>query len=145
MPEPVYQELSNPSIPHIKQRADKLISTNVASVQQMVTGTEEYDLYSSLIKGIKGEKQIGRGEAAGIALTKTYNGILASNNYKDVALYIKRYHLKHVDTGHILMEALEKQIITELEGNTIWQNMLNKNRRLPETSFTDYLRKRSSK
>ena len=75
LPEPVYQELSNPSIPHIKQRADKLISTNVASVQQIVTGTEEYDLYSSLIKGIKGEKQIGRGEAAGIALTKTYNGI----------------------------------------------------------------------
>ena len=122
MPEPVYQELSNPSIPHIKQRADKLISTHIASVQQ-----------------------IGRGEAAGIALTKTYNGILASNNYKDIALYIKRYHLKHVDTGHILMEAMEKQIITELEGNTIWQNMLNKNRRLPETSFTDYLRKRSSK
>ena len=98
-----------------------------------------------MIKGIKGEKQIGRGEAAGIALTKTYNGILASNNYKDIALYIKRYHLKHVDTGHILMEALEKQIITEVEGNTIWQNLLNKNRRLPETSFTDYLRKRSSK
>ena len=39
------------------------------------------------------------------------------------------------------MEAMEKQIITELEGNTIWQNMLNKNRRLPETSFTEYLRK----
>lgn len=37
LPEPVYQELSNPSIPHIKQRADKLISTNVASVQQIVT------------------------------------------------------------------------------------------------------------
>ena len=102
LPEPVYQELSNPSIPHIKQRADKLISTNVASVQQMVT---------------------------------------ASNNYKDIALYIKRYHLKHVDTGHILMEAMEKQIITELEGNTIWQNMSNKNRRLPETSFSEYLRK----
>ena len=143
LPDPVYQELSNPSIPHIKQRADKLISTNVASVQQIVTGTEEYDLYSSLIKGIKGEKQIGRGEAAGIALTKTYNGILASNNYKDIALYIKRYHLKHVDTGHILMEALEKQIITEAEGNIIWQNMLNKNRRLPETGFSEYLRKNS--
>ena len=46
LPDPVYQELSNPSIPHIKQRADKLISTHIASVQQIVTGTEEYDLYS---------------------------------------------------------------------------------------------------
>ena len=51
--------------------------------------------------------------------------------------------MKHVDTGHILMEALEKQIITEAEGNIIWQNMLNKNRRLPETGFSEYLRKNS--
>ena len=42
--------------------------------------TEEYKLYESLVRGEKGEKSIGRGEAGGIALAKTYNGILASNN-----------------------------------------------------------------
>lgn len=104
-------------------------------------GTEEYNLYNTLVKGTKGKKQIGRGEAAGIALAKQYNGILASNNYKDIASYIDEYGLKHIDTGHILIEALEKNIITEAEGNTIWQKMIDKNRKLPEISFSAYLKK----
>lgn len=110
LPGPVYQELSNPSIPQIKRRADGLINNNVASVQQINVGTEEYKLYSSLVKGEKGKKQIGRGEAAGIALAKQYNGVLASNNYRDIAPYIDEYGLKHIDTGHILIEALEKKV-----------------------------------
>lgn len=44
LPEPVYQELSNPSIPHIKRRADSFINSNVAKVQQINMGTEEYEL-----------------------------------------------------------------------------------------------------
>lgn len=141
LPGPVYQELSNPSIPHLKRRADSFINNSVAKVQQIDVGTEEYELYDSLVKGKDGKKQIGRGEAAGIALAKTYKGILASNNYKDIAPYIEEYDLKHIDTGHILMEALEKKIITEAEGNSIWQRMLNKNRKLPEATFSEYLRK----
>ena len=52
--------------------------------------------------------------------------------------YVKEYDLKHLDTGHILMEALEKGIITETDGNDIWQRMLKKRRRLPTRSFSDY-------
>lgn len=141
LPGPVYQELSNPSIPHIKQRADGLIKSNIAIIQQIEVGTEEYELYNALVKGDKGKKQIGRGEAAGIALAKQFNGILASNNYRDIAPYIEEYDLKHIDTGHILNEALERNLITENEGNIIWQKMLNKNRKLPEKTFSDYLRK----
>lgn len=69
LPGPVYQELSNPSIPHIKQRADNLINNNIASVQPINVGTEEYNLYNTLVKGTKGKKQIGRGEAAGLPET----------------------------------------------------------------------------
>lgn len=142
LPDPVYQELSNPMIPHIKRRADALIKGNVASIKQIEAGTEEYKLYNTLIKSVKGQKSIGRGEAAGIALTRIYNGILASNNYKDIALYIEKYNLKHIDTGHILLEAFERALITEDDGNIIWQQMLNKNRKLPSTSFTEYKRQR---
>lgn len=137
----VYQELSNPSVPHIKKRADGLINNNVASVQSIDVGTEEYVLYNSLVKGEKGLKQIGRGEAAGIALAKQYNGILASNNYRDIATYIEKYNLKYIDTGHILLEALNQNLITEAEVNQIWQKMLAKNRKLPEATFSDYLKK----
>jgi predicted nucleic acid-binding protein len=141
IPEPVYQELSNPSIPHIKSRADFLLSKCIATVQQIEIDKEEYKLYRSLINGSRSVKAIGKGEAAGIALAKTYDGILASNNYRDIAPYIEKYNLKHVDTGQLLMEALKKEIITEDDGNSIWKQMISKNRKLPEVSFTEYIKK----
>ena len=139
LPEPVYQELSNPGIPHIKKRVDIMINSKDISVKTIDTDTEEYQLFTTLIRGEKGKKSIGRGEAGGIALAKTYNGILASNNYKDIAPYIKRYNLKHIDTGEILTEALKKGMITEEEGNDIWGRMLAKKRILPANTFSEYL------
>ncbi len=139
LPEPVYQELANPCIPHIKQRADLMIANKDVSVKTIDTGTEEYKLYATLVRGEKGQKSIGRGEAGGIALAKTYNGILASNNYRDIAPYIKKYNLKHIDTGQILTEALKKGIITEIDGNSIWEKMLAKKRKLPANTFSEYL------
>lgn len=139
LPEPVYQELANPSIPHIKQRADMMISTKDAVIKNIDADTDEYQLYMKLLRGEKGQKKIGRGEAGGIALAKTYNGILASNNYKDIGPYIEKYNLKHTDTGQILKEALEKDLITEMEGNDIWNKMLAKRRKLPADSFSEYL------
>lgn len=144
LPEPVYQELSNPGIPHIKQRADLLISNGDALVKSIDAGTEEYKLYASLIHGKRGEKAIGRGEAGGIALAKTYDGILASNNYKDIVPYIEKYHLKHIDTGQILIEALKKGLITEADGDSIWKQMLAKKRMLPADTFTIYLHRAAS-
>lgn len=138
LPEPVYHELSNPGIPHIKQRADFLIADHTAAVQELKVGTEAYRIYTALVKGEKGRKSIGRGEAGGIALAKACRGILASNNYSDIAPYIEQYHLKHIDTGHILLEALGEGLITEADGNGIWQQMLAKKRKLPGSSFTEY-------
>lgn len=105
-------------------------------------GTEEYKLYTSLVRGKKGQKMIGRGEAGGIALAKTYNGILASNNYKDIAPYIEKYNLRHIDTGQILVEALRKRLITESAGDDIWKKMLAKKRKLPANTFSEYLSNR---
>ena len=143
LPEPVYQELSNPCIPHIKQRADILISSKDISVKAIEAGTEEYRLYSRLVRGEKGKKSIGRGEAGGIALAKTYNGVLASNNYRDIAPYVEEYGLQHIDTGQILVEALDKGLINEEEGNKIWREMLEKKRKLPANTFSEYLLNRN--
>ena len=143
LPEPVYQELSNPCIPHIKQRADILISSKDISVKAIEAGTEEYRLYSMLVRGEKGKKSSGRGEAGGIALAKTYNGVLASNNYRDIAPYVEEYGLQHIDTGQILVEALDKGLINEEEGNKIWREMLEKKRKLPANTFSEYLLNRN--
>lgn len=56
LPEPVYQELSNPSIPHIKQRADSMIASKDISVKTIETDTEEYKLYAELVQGKNGRK-----------------------------------------------------------------------------------------
>lgn len=139
LPSPVYDELSNPAVPHLKRRADALINSSCAKVRELEVGSSEYDLYKSLINGEEKQKQIGKGEAAGIALAKTYNGVLASNNYKDIAPYIQKYNLRHVDTGTILKEAMDKGIITEQDGNDIWQKMLDRNRKLPARTFSEYI------
>ena len=86
-----------------------------------------------------GFKIIGKGEAAAIALTKVKGGIIASNNMRDIVPYVDKYNLTHITTGDILKEALDKNYITEEEGNDIWDNMLRKNRKLPSKTFTAFL------
>ena len=87
------------------------------------------------------DKPIGKGEAAVLAHAKKHNGIVASNNTKDVMPYVEKYNLERITTGDILVMALENGIITEKEGNVIWSKMLKRNRWLNEDSFTSYLKK----
>lgn len=140
LPDPVYQEICNPCVPHLKKQVDEMIKNKVVSRKTIEVESEEYNLYKSLINGQKGRKEIGKGEASAIALAKEYNGIVASNNYKDIAPYIEKYGLRHVDTGMILKEALDKSLITEDQGNKIWSEMLAKKRYLPTHTFTEYLK-----
>ncbi len=74
-------------------------------------------------------------------MLKKHNGIVASNNTKDVMHYVEKYNLERITVGDILVMALEKGIITEKEGNVIWSKMLKWNRWLNADSFTSYLRK----
>jgi len=80
-PGPVYDELSNPAIPHLKKRADNLLEDKSATDLEIEVGTEEYTVYQSLVRGEDGNKQIGKGEAAGIALAK--NRKLPSDTFTD--------------------------------------------------------------
>ncbi|MDD4570289.1 MAG: hypothetical protein PHE70_09215, partial [Tepidanaerobacteraceae bacterium] len=109
--------------------------------KEIMINKEEYNLYYELaVASPKGEKIIGKGEAAAIALAKTYDGIMASNNLRDISKYIKKYNLEHVATGDILVAALNKGYIDETTGNRIWSNMIAKRRMLPTNLFTEYLK-----
>ena len=141
IPKQVYDELSNPSIPHIKRIVNQLCLRGDISTKEILTNTEEFNLYYELaVIPPKGEKIIGKGEAAAIALAKTYDGIIASNNLKDISKYVKKYNLEHVATGDILVAALNKGYIDETTGNQIWSNMIAKRRMLPTSTFTEYLK-----
>lgn len=139
IPKQVYDEIDNPRIPQLKTRIDQLIHKGTAIVMAIDIGSEEYAIYRSLTTLSNNNKVIGRGEAASISLAKKYNGILVSNNLRDVAKYVKEYSLKHVTTGDILVEALERGFISEKEGNLIWKEMLRKKRKIGAKSFTEYL------
>ncbi len=141
LPQDVFVELSNPSIPHIKCKVNELCLHGDITTKEILTGTDEYILFYELaVSPPKGERRIGKGEAAAIALAKVYGGILASNNLKDVFKYVERYNLDHVDTGGILVSALNAGYIDENTGNEIWSNMISKRRILPTNSFSDYLK-----
>ncbi len=141
IPAPVYAELSNPGIAHLKARVDAMVSAGQAEISDIMVETEEYEVFYKLTAELdKGRKLIGKGEAASIALAKKHDGIVASNNLRDIDDYIKEFQLQHMTTGDILIEACKRGFITEAEGNTIWAFMLAKRRRLGAASFSDFLR-----
>lgn len=141
VPKQVYDELG--SVPHLQARIDILLKKGDISLMEIRSGTEEHQLYTEFTRKPKsGRTIIGHGEAASLALAKGENGIVASNNLKDISQYITEYHLKHKTTGDILIEALDCGLITENEGNTLWSNMLKKRRKLGACSFSDYLKQK---
>jgi predicted nucleic acid-binding protein len=140
LPEQVLDELSNPGVSHLSTKANQLLSQNQIGTAEILVGTEEFDLYYMLTRNPQyGQKRIGKGEASAIALAKVRKGILASNNLKDIRYYIQQFNLKNLTTPMILRDALLRKLIDETEGNAIWRQMINKRRKLPAATFTDYI------
>ena len=143
LPQQVFAELQNPRIPHIANTVKTMCANGDISIKQILAKTEEYSIYYDLaVSPPKGQIVIGKGEAAAIALAKTYGGIIASNNLRDIYPYIEKYSLNHVTTGDIMAAALAAGLIDEAIGNTMWTNMLAKKRLLPNLTFSDYLQSR---
>ncbi|MBN2794151.1 MAG: hypothetical protein JXR88_02000 [Clostridia bacterium] len=140
VPNQVYKELSHPSIPHIGEKINKLKDDNEIEIKDIVVGSEEYKLYIEMtLRPDAGVKTIGDGEAAALAHAKVSNGIVASNNLRDVMYYVEKYDIKHITTGDILKLALKEGFITEDEGNVIWKKMIQRRRKLPTVTFSEYL------
>lgn len=141
LPFEVYREFDRPHIQKLKNRVDNLIDKGFFKVVKFDTDTEDYLLFMKLSSDYFSDKPIGKGEAAVIAHARKHNGIVASNNTKDVMPYVEKYNLERITTGDILIMALKEGLITEKEGNLIWSKMLKHNRWLNADSFTNYLNK----
>ena len=138
IPEQVYAELNRPAIKFLKTKLDDFIKRTDAKIQTIETNSDEFNLYLKLTSG-KNCKVIGKGEAICISLAKIKNGVLASNNLKDICWYVKQYNLKFITTGDILTMALQNEIITKQEGEDIWQSMLKIKRKIGPSTFCEYL------
>ena len=122
IPHEVYDEFSKIFI--LKKRVDKLINDDFIEVIDFDTNTKVYKLFVKLRRGYLLDNEIGKGEAAALALAIENNGILASNNTKDITEAINKYNILRIKTGDILVKAFKNKIITEDEGNTLWMKML---------------------
>lgn len=146
IPAQVYQELSNPRVGHLKNRIDTLINSGKAKLLEIDYGSPALANYIKFTESPEaGRKIIGRGEASAIALAIENNGIVASNNLRDIAQYIQEYGLGHITTGDILTEAYNRDIITLAQAEDLWTQMLSKRRKLGAESFSEYLERNRQK
>lgn len=142
IPRMVYNEMSNPRVSWMKNKVDILIRSGCAKIEDIDLMSDEYKLYLELTS-LGSRKLIGKGEAACLALAKKHKAIIASNNLRDISQYIVEFSLDHITTGDILIEAYEKGLINENDGNIIWAKMIAKRRKLGANSFSDYLNKKN--
>lgn len=142
IPRQVYNELSvcRGQALILKTRIDKMLERNEAVLVDMEIESAEYSVYLNLTTNIsESGRYIGKGEAACIALAKERHGILASNNFKDTEVYIKKFGLEYTTTADILVDAYNKKIITIEEAERIWEEMLSRRRKLGAETFKNYL------
>ena len=137
LPSETYTELSR--VPRLQTQADIILSSGQMRIENIEIGTEEYSLFDNLSNPNQGQVIIGKGEAACIALARIRNGILASNNMRDIIFHIKKFKLEYKTTAIIMKEAYEAGLITDTDGNLLWSRMLARKRKLPFPTFTDFL------
>lgn len=140
IPRQVYDEISR--VPHLKQKTDVMVNNGKLSIEDILINSEENSLYLNLTCYTKSSKLplIGRGEAAAIVLSKKNNGILASNNFRDVKFYVDLYKLNHISTSDIIYKVVNDGLFSIVEADSIWIQMIAKKRKLPFLTFTDYLK-----
>lgn len=139
IPRQVYNEIS--TVAHLQQKIDVMVSNGNLTIEDLLVGSEENNLYLDLTDYTRSITLplIGKGEAAAIVLSKKNNGILASNNFRDVKYYVELYGLNHISTSDIMYKAYNDGLISVSEADSIWTQMVAKRRKLPFSTFTDYL------
>jgi len=139
IPRQVYNEISR--VPHLRQRVDVMVNDGNLAIEDIQVNTDENNLYLDLTNHTKVSSLplIGRGEAAAIVLTKKNKGILASNNFRDVSHYVNHYGLNHISTLDIIHRVVNESVLTIQQADVIWTQMIAKRRKLPFSTYSDYL------
>lgn len=141
IPRQVYEELRK--VQTLRNKIDALLKSEKVMLYHISAGTDSGNLYLKLTEHPdQGYKIIGSGEASAIVLAREYNGILGSNNMRDIVPYIKLFNLKHRTSATIMVDALEHNLISVGQGDVIWRAMLQRNRKLPADTFTEFLKSR---
>jgi len=84
------------------------------------------------------KRRYGLGESACMAVAKYENDIIASSNLKDIKTYCEENSITYLTTMDILVDAIEKSVLTESECDQIIQKVRAKNSKLPVSSISEY-------
>ena len=127
-------------VPHLAEKVITSITNgSIQRVSMIAASAEALELAKYLEDG-----KYGRGESACMAYLKHNDGSLGSNNLADIKKFCVDTNKRLITTGDALYQALKSGIITLNEGDAIWTRMLDKRRKLPTDSFSEYLSKYQS-
>jgi DNA-binding Lrp family transcriptional regulator len=145
IPQEVYNELLRRRTDSITDRVDELEKRRIIKKYTMkineLAATIRYMLQNPRPKC----KIMGPGEAAAIALCKANNGILASNNMRDVAQYTELQGIKHITTSRVIDRAFKLKVIEGLsKTESIWSDIISSGRRMPKNTFKEFLEMKES-
>lgn len=103
IPQFVYDEFEVAPNKTLIKKIDNLIESNFIEVNDL-TSVVEIKNYINFKKNYS-KRPLGKGEASAITLAIMYNGILASNNTRDVIVLVKEYNIEWIKTGDILKKS----------------------------------------
>ena len=122
-------------VPHIASRVQVFVNNGaIALVEIYADESEALELGKLLQVG-----KYGRGEAACMAYLKHNKGTMASNNLSDVKTFCRTNSKYLLTTADVFCEAYEARLIGLSEADSLWIKMISKKRKLPASSFSDYL------
>ena len=105
IPTYVYEEFLKAPY-YIRKQIEALVKKEFIIIKALDTN-EEIDLFYKFKHNIYKKEIIGNGEASALTLAKLYDGILASNNSKDVELTVKMENIHWIKAGDILEFAID--------------------------------------
>lgn len=124
--------------PKIRQGFIDLYNKGYVEIYEIVQDTEEWKTYLDLRYASTEDCEKNIGELSVIALAKAKKGILASNNLKDVCVYVEEYNLEHVTTATTLVECFKNNEINFKEANSYWRILQQFGIKLPKSSFENF-------
>lgn len=130
IPMAVYKEFRRPKGNTRFKEINRLKDKKFIEIKYIEYNTKEYYTYEQIKEGYITGRYAGKGEAEALSLAIHSNGILASNNTRDVIEIVEQYQIKWVRVGDILHNAVLEKVISENEAEKIWQEMKSNGRYL---------------
>jgi predicted nucleic acid-binding protein len=124
-------------VPHLAAKVKISIRNgHIKCVSMFANSPEALQLGKLLETG-----KYGSGEAACMAYLTRHDGVLGSNNLSHVKAFCIQNNKRLLTTADVMRQAYKAGLIGLDEANTIWSVMISKMRKLPTSSFSEYLSK----